>query len=199
MPPSRHSLRFRLYCVGLALLLLSPPLASFALGASKTEVELRAQLAASESTLAETRRSAEITKKSLTRLSTQSKKQHLAASEQRSDAADAAEDNASEQRTAHQDDVEQARAEQAKIDTLIRLSENNRYTLYSSIVTSLLGLLGILAGLVYKDRSDKRNHDALTEAANKAYASGQAAYTEANNTSQKIASLGLKIAEEKKA
>ena len=181
------------YAVVAALVISAPSGVTLARGASKTEIDLREQLARSEAALAAaTKERAEVTLE-IGKLRADNTARAKSANTQRTDAAVKAEDNAinasgyaSDAKLANNIAVIAAYSQKAQGENTLRVAEEAKYAAYSTMLTTVLGFISAGIGLWWKDRQDTQKHNWAME-------QSKAAFAEANGVNAKIASIGLKL------
>lgn len=203
------------FCVGLSIMLAPPAQAD-----SKAETALRAQLAIAAADLAAAAKERTALQQSIAKtgaenkaaiekLAAQGKKQAADATAQR-DTSDALNDqNAAEARAAAATaDLASSRAELATVlahaqaDALLKAADTNKLALYGTLGTGVCTLLLGFASLIAKDRSDARtemHRELELRKIDEVKATAADAFIAANNVNEKIASVGLRMADDGKA
>ena len=181
---------------------------------SKTEAALRVQLAAAEASLAAANKvnadNQEALTQAIARLSTATRqatgKQGAAAdiaARQREQAATLADANATlanravgNAEDANRNAMASAAAAKVQTDLLVRISDQNSTAVLATLITTAGGFATLLAGFLWKGYLDARDHRWLVEASTRTENAANAAFKEANNVNVKIASIGLKLADD---
>ena len=205
------------------VLIVTPLIVTTLQGTTDSEAALRAELRQTQAALGLlTKEKSDLGKLEAdetlasTKLSVDNDQQAHAATQQRNAANDV---NAAEaQRAVSNAEANEraalaAIAAKAQADALMGVSDRNNFATYATLITSVFGFLSLLAGFFWKAYSDSRDHRWLVESANhaaqatavhralelekleKVSSSAQAAYSEANSVNKKIASIGLRMAD----